>query len=202
MLELRSRDEGEDLHRRVHRGRSRARASCGTPSTSCPRRSPGCAARWKGSPCRWERPSRASTERSLAALSGCGRCHAHVRPAAGAAGLHRAGAERRQPVAAPAVVLPAAAAVEPPAGDLWQPPVRPEPVPVVAEAGSDVRSWVVRELQLDAEAEPVAALTMRILDLRTPAPGSDADEEPEPAVSGTGARSRPADSRVASAALA
>ncbi len=92
----------------------------------------------------------------------------------------------------------AAETVLPPAGELWQPPVRPEPVPVTPEAAGDVRSWVVRELHLDAEAEPVAALTMRILDLRTPAetrlPDQPADEEPEPAAAGGtwGSFARPA----------
>jgi len=61
--------------------------------------------------------------------------------------------------AAPAV---APVAVEPPAGELWQPPARPESAPAASS-----RSWVVRELDLSDESEPVAALTMRILDLRT-----------------------------------
>ena len=46
---------------------------------------------------------------------------------------------------------------------------------------------MVRELHVDAEAEPVAALTMRVLDLRTPAETrlpDQPDEEPEPAAAG------------------
>jgi len=73
---------------------------------------------------------------------------------------------------------------EPPAGDLWQPPQRPEPVPV-AEPAAEARSWVVRELDVSDESEPVAALTMRILDLRTP-DVPDEDDEPEPASAGRG----------------
>jgi hypothetical protein len=91
-----------------------------------------------------------------------------------------------------------AAPVQPPAGELWLPPSRPEPVPTAAEAPADVRSWVVRELHVDTEVEPVAALTMRILDLRTPAQPEPApqpaDEEPEPAAAGNtwGSFARPA----------
>ena len=81
----------------------------------------------------------------------------------------------------------------PPAGDLWLPPARPEPVEAPPEhsvpvpwpqvAHTEVRSWVVRELHVTDEAEPVAALTMRILDLTTPPAADQGDEaeDPEPA---------------------
>lgn len=84
------------------------------------------------------------------------------------------------------VHLAVEAAAEPPAGELWQPPQRPEPVPVL-EPAAQVRSWVVRELDVSDDDEPVAALTMRILDLRTPVrDGDDIEDEPETAAVGAG----------------
>jgi hypothetical protein len=87
---------------------------------------------------------------------------------------------------------------EPPAGVLWQPAQRPEAVPAPAVAASAAaalaaqattatgeRSWVVREIDVSEQSEPVAALTMRILDLRTPM-RVDEDEDAEPAATGAG----------------
>jgi hypothetical protein len=65
----------------------------------------------------------------------------------------------------PAVIPPAAPA--PAAGDLWRAPSRPEHVPAPPAVEVAGTSWVVREIQLDNA--PGAALTMRILDLTTPA---------------------------------
>ncbi len=84
--------------------------------------------------------------------------------------------------AEPDVEVAAPVAVEPPAGELWQPPARPE-----SAAAASSRSWVVRELDLSDDSEPVAALTMRILDLRTvqvdaptdPQASTDADADAE-----------------------
>jgi DNA polymerase-3 subunit gamma/tau len=77
----------------------------------------------------------------------------------------------------PAPVRPAAPA--PAAGDLWRAPSRPEHVPAPPPPATPGTSWVVREIQLDGE--PGAALTMRILDLTTPA------ESPSEASPGTSA---------------
>jgi hypothetical protein len=67
-----------------------------------------------------------------------------------------------------------AARPAPAAGELWRAPSRPEHVPAPPPAGSPGTSWVVREIQLGDE--PGAALTMRILDLTTPAQPEAADE--------------------------
>ncbi len=58
----------------------------------------------------------------------------------------------------------------------------PVPVPVpVDDYETTVRSWVVRELHVDPVAEPVAGLTMRVLDLTSgEGDGPEPDEEPEP----------------------
>ena len=52
-------------------------------------------------------------------------------------------------------------------------------------APADVRSWVVRELDVSDDSEPVAALTMRILDLRTPL-RVDEEDDAEPVEVGSG----------------
>jgi hypothetical protein len=71
------------------------------------------------------------------------------------------------PLAVPAhAAAHAAPSQEPAPGDLWRAPARPEYVPAHSRAAKPidvpVRSWVVRELQLE---QPGAAVTMRILDL-------------------------------------
>ena len=117
--------------------------------------------------------------------------------------VQRAFADETQPdrvLETPLVAAAASAAAEPPAGDLWQPAQRPQSVPVVAPAAApmapaaaaaaasapaDVRSWVVRELDVSDDSEPVAALTMRILDLRTPL-RVDEEDDAEPVEVGSG----------------
>ena len=62
----------------------------------------------------------------------------------------------------------------------------PPPAPsAAASAPADVRSWVVRELDVSDDSEPVAALTMRILDLRTPL-RVDEEDDAEPVEVGSG----------------
>jgi hypothetical protein len=99
----------------------------------------------------------------------------------------------------PLVAASAAAQAEPPAGELWQPAQRPQSVPVAAPAAlasvpasGDVRSWVVRELDVSDDSEPVAALTMRILDLRTPLRVDEDDPELVEVSSGWTSFARPA----------
>lgn len=110
--------------------------------------------------------------------------------------VQRAFAQESEPervLETPLVAASAASQAEPPAGELWQPAQRPQAVPVSAPpaapvapaASSDVRSWVVRELDVSDDSEPVAALTMRILDLRTPSP-VDEEDDPEPVEVGSG----------------
>jgi hypothetical protein len=95
-----------------------------------------------------------------------------------------------EPAAAQERVVAELAPMVPPAGDLWLPPARPEPVeappayavpasPAAQVTHTEVRSWVVRELHVTDEPEPVAALTMRILDLTTPPAADQADEAEE-----------------------
>lgn len=82
------------------------------------------------------------------------------------------------------VLVPVAAPVPvavPAAGELWRAPTRPEYVPAHASVNAPVEvpvtSWVVRELQLE---QPGAAVAMRILDLTTPAADDAAAEDNEP----------------------
>ena len=112
--------------------------------------------------------------------------------------VQRAFAEPVEPERVLETPLVAAASAAPPAGELWVPAQRPEHVPAItpvvpaaapaaaaaAPATADVRSWVVRELDVSDDSEPVAALTMRILDLRTPLRVDE--DDPEPAGAGTG----------------
>ena len=186
VLELRSRDESEDLHRRVIDAVTREgelRFAVDVLSSEIAR----LRASLDGLAVPVEAAVATMAERALTPYPAA----ADSAPTFDLPLVQRAFTESLAPAAAEDV--------QPPAGELWQPPARPEPVPVAAEAASgDVRSWVVRELQLDAEAEPVAALTMRILDLRTPAEtelsAQPADEEPEPAAVGStwGSFARPA----------
>jgi hypothetical protein len=192
VLELRSRDESQDLHRRVIEAVTREgelRFAVDLLSTEIAR----LRASLEGLAAPVEAAVASMTERTLAPYPAL----ADAPPTFDLPLVQRAFGEP----------LPAGGVdpVQPPAGALWQPPARPEQVavspgtPGTPEASSaDVRSWVVRELHLDAETEPVAALTMRILDLRTPAetqlPAQPADEEPEPAAAGStwGSFARPA----------
>jgi hypothetical protein len=85
--------------------------------------------------------------------------------------------------AAEAEVAPWPAAIRaaqpaPAAGELWRAPSRPEYVPAPPPVEAPVTSWVVREIQLDDA--PGAALTMRILDLRT-REAESASDVPDPA---------------------
>lgn len=192
ILELRSRDEGDDLHRRVIEAVTREgelRFAVDVLSMEI--------ARLRSSLDGLVVPVVATlAELSAAPAESASTYDLPLVQAAFAAPVAPMTAPAPAPVQAPAAAVaepepyyvaePRAtelyAVTEPLAVDLWQPPMRPEPVPVSAEAAPDqVRSWVVRELHLDAEAEPVAALTMRILDLRTPAEESEqaATEEPE-----------------------
>jgi hypothetical protein len=70
----------------------------------------------------------------------------------------------------PVPIAPARPAPAP--GELWRAPSRPEQV-AAAPVDSPGTSWVVREIQLGQDQG--AALSMRILDLTTPAP-SESDE--------------------------
>ncbi|MGZ4470160.1 MAG: hypothetical protein ACXVXB_16870, partial [Nocardioidaceae bacterium] len=92
----------------------------------------------------------------------------------------------QESVSVPAAGLPAAAVpvtvVPTVPAPLAAPAPAPVPVPVpvpVDDYETTVRSWVVRELHVDAEAEPVAGLTMRVLDL-TSGDADEAEPEPEP----------------------
>jgi hypothetical protein len=163
VLELRSRDESEDLHRRVIEAVTREgelRYAVDVLSTEI--------ARLRASLDGLAIP----VEAAAASMAELVLTPAESTPMFDLPLVQRVFAE---PLAEPFV---ADEPVYPPAGDLWQPPARPEQVPV--ESAGEVRSWVVRELQVDtSDTEPVAALTMRILDLRTPADARSADEEPE-----------------------
>jgi len=76
---------------------------------------------------------------------------------------------------APWPVPTAPARPAPAPGELWRAPSRPEQV-AAAPVDSPGTSWVVREIQLGQDEG--AALSMRILDLTTPAPS--ASDEPAP----------------------
>jgi hypothetical protein len=85
-----------------------------------------------------------------------------------------------QPAREVAPAAAAAVAAQPPAGDLWRAPARPEYVPSHSRVEAPVEttpvtSWVVRELQLE---QPGAAVSMRILDLTTPAADGSAPAGP------------------------
>ena len=93
-----------------------------------------------------------------------------------------------EPVTTPAE--PEAAPVAAPAPAPVAAPTASAPMPAaLAPAAAGSRSWVVRELDLSDE-EPVAALTMRILDLRTVQ--VDADEEQDRIPAGWTEFARPA----------
>ena len=77
---------------------------------------------------------------------------------------------------------------EPPAGEPVAATAAPRAGLPFWSTSSQVRSWVVRELDVSDDDEPVAALTMRILDLRAPVrlDADDIEDEPETAAVGAG----------------
>jgi hypothetical protein len=103
--------------------------------------------------------------------------------------VQRAFAEEVEPERVLESPLVVAVPVEP-AAPLAPPAVAPAAAAASAPAPADVRSWVVRELDVSDESEPVAALTMRILDLRTPLRVDE--DDPEPASAGWTSFARPA----------
>jgi hypothetical protein len=195
-LELRSRDEGEELHRRVlesiaREGELRLALDILTSEISLLRGSlEGIVA-----------PVGAAVASAIADRL------PEVHPAVDGAGTFDlplvqrvlAAQDAARPVAPP-VAQPAAqpaaqaqeATAQPPAGALWRPPPRPEPV----STDTAVRGWVVREIQVD-DVPGTSSLTMRILDLTTPdapeAPeAADPEADPAPASSGWESFARPA----------